>query len=83
MGEKLSVLIADDEDSLRTLVRAVLEADEQYIIDEASDGDEVLTKVHNDKPDILILDISDSLYNFSINIALHFYDTIRKFNETN
>ncbi|MCH2227002.1 MAG: response regulator [Candidatus Caenarcaniphilales bacterium] len=57
MGEKLSVLIADDEDSLRTLVRAVLEADEQYIIDEASDGDEVLTKVHNDKPDILILDI--------------------------
>lgn len=57
MAEKLKILIADDEDSLRTLVRAVLEADEQYLIEEASDGDEVLTKVYNDKPDLLILDI--------------------------
>ncbi|NQY81365.1 MAG: response regulator [Candidatus Caenarcaniphilales bacterium] len=57
MAEKLKILIADDEDSLRTLVRAVLEADEQYLIEEASDGDEVLSKVYNDKPDLLILDI--------------------------
>ena len=57
MSQKLKILIADDEDSLRSLVRAVLEADEKYLIDEASDGDEVLTKVYNNRPDLLILDI--------------------------
>lgn len=57
MGEKIKILIADDEDSLRTLVRAVLEAEEKYLLDEATDGDEVMEKVKAEKPDILILDI--------------------------
>jgi len=57
MGEKIKILIADDEDSLRTLVRAVLEAEEKYLLDEATDGDEVMEKLKAEKPDILILDI--------------------------
>ena len=57
MGEKIKILIADDEDSLRTLVRAVLEAEDKYIIEEAIDGDEVMIRVKADKPDLLILDI--------------------------
>jgi CheY-like chemotaxis protein len=57
MGEKIKILIADDEDSLRTLVRAVLEAEDKYLIEEAIDGDEVMIRIKADKPDLLILDI--------------------------
>lgn len=57
MAEKTRILIADDEDSLRTLVRAVLEAEDKYLIEEAVDGDEVMIRIKAQKPDILILDI--------------------------
>jgi len=57
MAEKTKILIADDEDSLRTLVRAVLEAEDKYLIEEAIDGDEVMIRIKAQKPDILILDI--------------------------
>jgi len=57
MAEKTKILIADDKDSLRTLVRAVLEAEDKYLIEEAIDGDEVMIRIKAQKPDILILDI--------------------------
>lgn len=51
------VLIADDEPSLRTLLRAVISSEDGYEIDEAKDGDEVLVKIKTYQPDILILDV--------------------------
>ncbi len=50
------ILIADDEPSLRLLVRATLQAD-SYIIDEAIDGKDTLEKIEASKPEILVLDV--------------------------
>ncbi len=55
------ILIADDEPSLRLLVRATLQAD-TYIIDEAVDGKDVLDKIEINKPDILVLDVMMPAY---------------------
>ena len=58
LSSKLTkVLIADDEPSLRTLLKAVISSEEGYEIDEAKDGDEVLGKINTYHPDILILDV--------------------------
>ncbi len=57
MKEKIKVLIADDEPSLRLLVRATLQANEHYELTEAVDGDDALAKTQETKPDILLLDI--------------------------
>lgn len=51
------VLVADDEDSLRVLLRAVINSEEGFDFFEAVDGDDVLEKVRIDKPEILILDV--------------------------
>lgn len=50
------ILIADDEDSIRELVRVTLE-EEGYEIHEAVDGVEALAKVEAVVPDLVILDI--------------------------
>jgi len=55
------ILIADDEPSLRLLVRATLQA-ESYIIDEAIDGKDTLEKLEASKPDILVLDVMMPAY---------------------
>lgn len=57
MAEKVKVLVADDESSLRTLLRAVICSEPIFDFDEAIDGDDCLTKIKNSKPDILILDV--------------------------
>lgn len=54
---KIKVLIADDEPSLRLLVRATLQANQKYDLIEACDGDEALAMAGSEKPDILLLDI--------------------------
>lgn len=51
------VLIADDEDSLRTLVKAIISSEEGFIVDEAVDGDQTINKVKSFQPDIVILDV--------------------------
>ncbi len=51
------VLVADDEDSLRVLLRAVINSEDGFDFSEAVDGDDVLEKVHENKPEILILDV--------------------------
>lgn len=56
-GKKVKILIADDESSLRTLVRVILETNPAYEIIEAVDGNDTLSKIRVDKPHILILDI--------------------------
>lgn len=50
------ILIADDEDNVRELVRVSLE-DEGYEIHEAREGNEALAMAKSLKPDLIILDI--------------------------
>ena len=51
------ILIADDEPSLRLLVKATLSANKSFELIEASDGHEALTKSQNELPDLLLLDV--------------------------
>lgn len=51
------ILIADDEPSLRLLVKATLNANKSFELIEASDGNEALTKAKEQLPDILLLDV--------------------------
>jgi len=50
------LLIADDEDGIRSLVRMTLESD-AYEILEAADGSEALELARTHHPDLLLLDV--------------------------
>ena len=50
------LLIADDEDGVRSLVRMTLEAD-SYEILEARDGEEALAIAREQQPDLMFLDV--------------------------
>jgi two-component system phosphate regulon response regulator PhoB len=50
------LLIADDEQGIRRLVRMTLESDEYEII-EAADGEEALTRAIKERPQLLLLDV--------------------------
>ena len=55
---KKKILIADDESSLRTLLKAVISTENsKYEIVEAEDGDQALAKIESEKPDLVILDV--------------------------
>ncbi len=55
----LSILIADDHDIIRAGIKNVLQDHADYqVVAEAKDGEEVVAKVEQHKPDILLLDIS-------------------------
>lgn len=56
MTEKPKILIADDEPSLRLLVRATLE-DEDYQIVEAADGTTALDAIRVHQPTLVFLDV--------------------------
>jgi CheY-like chemotaxis protein len=51
-----TVLIADDEPSLRVLVNATI-ASEDYQVVEAMDGDEAWGLMHRYRPDVALLDV--------------------------
>ena len=51
-----TVLIADDEPSMRLLVRATIESD-QYQVLEASDGDQAWSMIQKHKPSVVLLDV--------------------------
>jgi CheY-like chemotaxis protein len=51
-----SVLIADDQTSIRLLVRATIESDE-YSIAEASDGSQAWRLIQERRPDLVLLDV--------------------------
>ena len=54
-----TILIADDEPGMRTLIKQTLEplADEGVVIQEASDGKQALEGIKIEKPDLILLDI--------------------------
>ncbi len=55
---KKRILIADDESSLRTLLKAVMFSEgDIFEIIEAKDGDEAFIKIQDQKPDLAILDV--------------------------
>jgi len=53
--EKKKVLIADDELYIRLLVKRALDID--YIVLEASNGEQAIDITHREKPDLILMDI--------------------------
>ncbi len=56
-GEKLRILVADDEEDLLALVKKRLEA-AGYEIIISRDGEELVELAHNKKPDLIITDVT-------------------------
>jgi two-component system response regulator MprA len=54
-GSRL-VLVVDDDDIIRRVVRTVLEADDFEVV-EAKDGDEAIQKVSTEHPLVVVLDV--------------------------
>ncbi|HYK47348.1 MAG TPA: response regulator, partial [Parafilimonas sp.] len=55
-GKGTTILVVDDEDSIRSLLRQEL-GEGGYHIEEASNGKEALAKVRVNRPDLIILDV--------------------------
>ena len=55
-GNIATILIVDDDDSIRSLLHQEL-SDAGYLIEEATNGKEALAKVRNNRPDLIILDV--------------------------
>ena len=55
--ERATVLLVDDEDQLRQVMRDLLER-EGYVVHEAGDGVEALDQVDRHAPDIIVLDLN-------------------------
>lgn len=53
---KPTVMIVDDDPSIRSLLKTVLES-EDFAVIEASDGEAVLKMARNERPDVLVLDL--------------------------
>ncbi len=56
-GHGIKVLLVDDEDPLRKVMRDLLERD-GYVVTEAADGVEALDQVDRVAPDIIVLDLN-------------------------
>jgi type II secretory ATPase GspE/PulE/Tfp pilus assembly ATPase PilB-like protein/CheY-like chemotaxis protein len=56
-GHGIKVLLVDDEDPLRKVLRDLLERD-GYVVTEAADGVEALDQVDRVAPDIIVLDLN-------------------------
>ena len=55
---KLSVLVADDSQEFRGILREYIERqDDMEVIDEASNGEETLEKIYDMAPDVVLLDM--------------------------
>ena len=53
--DKKKILIADDESSVRSLLRRILHG--KYIVLEASDGEEAVVMAQKEKPDAILMDM--------------------------
>lgn len=55
MRNNIKILLVDDEEGIRKILREVLKV-KGFIIEEAKNGEEALEKVSKNKPDLIILD---------------------------
>ena len=55
-GRNATILIVDDDDSIRSLLDQEL-GDAGYMIEQATNGKEALASIRNHKPDLIILDV--------------------------
>ena len=55
-GKNATILIVDDDDSIRSLLDQEL-GDAGYMIEQATNGKEALASIRNHKPDLIILDV--------------------------
>ena len=56
MAEQQTILVVDDEENIRTLIRKYAEF-EGYCVDEASDGMQAIEKCRNQTYSLIIMDI--------------------------
>ena len=56
MDSSVKILVVDDEERIRRLLKMYLER-EEYIIDEADNGDDALTKALENDYDLILLDL--------------------------
>jgi CheY-like chemotaxis protein len=57
------VLIVDDEETFRYIVRHIVESEPDYELIEARDGSEGLARTRRDRPDVVILDLQMPVMN--------------------
>lgn len=56
-GRRPSVLLADDDDRFRAIVRSVLEDDGYAVVAEAADADATIAAAREHRPDVVVLDL--------------------------
>ncbi len=57
-GKRVSVVLVDDNDVMRTLLRGILRAEKEYeVIGEARNGEVGLQMIKRLKPDLVCLDV--------------------------
>jgi CheY-like chemotaxis protein len=57
VGPEVTILICDDEPSLRELMRISLDTRPEYRFVEAGDGSEAIELLENVRPDLILLDV--------------------------
>lgn len=57
MEQRRTVLLADTSTEFRILLREAMEKTGEFLVEIAQTGDEVLEKVQEQEPDILIMDV--------------------------
>jgi DNA-binding response OmpR family regulator len=55
MAKRKKILVVEDESSVSDLIKLTLE--DYYTVIQSYDGKDALEKVHNEKPDLVVLDI--------------------------
>ncbi len=54
---RTSVLLADDDDRFRSIVRSVLEDDDYEVVAEAATADDTIQQARRHHPDVVVLDL--------------------------
>ena len=57
-GQPLRVVVADDHEPTRALLRALVELEEMQVVGEAGDGDAAITLALEQDADIVLLDVN-------------------------